>query len=76
MTHDRLEDALEDTQAAILVHGPVKCDTSGNSRARQSVYSADGGLLFTDPSNRKSYWYSTQNERQAFERRGGLILSP
>ncbi len=73
--HKTLEEALADPRAAILVHGPVSCDRSGNSRARQSVYAIDGTLLFAD-GRKRTYWYLNGNERRTFERRGGLVLSP
>lgn len=73
--HESLTDALADPEARILVHGPVSCDPSGNSRARQSVYTIDGELLFSD-NHKRSYWYSNENERRDFERRGGRVLTP
>lgn len=70
-----IEEALKMPQAYLLIHGPVSMDSSGNSRARQSIFTGDGECLFTDGRIR-SYWYATQNERDKFKRRGGLVLTP
>jgi len=70
-----LLDALAAPEAAILVHDKVECDRNGNSRARQTVYASNGECLYTDGRER-SYWYRTENARYAFEKRGGLVLSP
>lgn len=72
-----LANALSHPEAAILVHGPVKCDTSGNSRARQTVFTKKGVVLWTDGGrgSRRSYWYGNENERRAFAHRGGLVLT-
>ena len=71
--HRTLIEALADPTAGILVHGAVSCDPSGNSRARQKALTIKGEKLYEDPLER-SYWYLNENERLAFERRGGLVL--
>lgn len=68
-----LEKALANPRAKFLVHGTVSRDASGNSRARQVVLADDGEILHED-GRRRSYWYSTENERKAFERRGGVVV--
>lgn len=69
-----IEEALAHPRAKILVHAPPRCDYSGNSRARQTVFTTKGDIIWTDNRTR-SYWYAIQNERRAFEARGGLVLT-
>jgi len=70
-----LTDALAAEDARILVHEAVSVDRNGNSRSRQSVYAINGDCLYSDGRTR-SYWYKTENQRRAFQARGGLVLSP
>lgn len=74
--HKILVEALADPLADILVYGSVKYDANGNSMARQSVFCISGKCLYRDGRSHLSYWYNNENERQAFEARGGLILQP
>ncbi len=72
-----IEEALAHPEAALLVHGKPSCDRNGNSRARQAVYSSthSGGRVLFEDGRIRSYWYCTENDRRAFERRGGVVIS-